>query len=290
MARTRELVRRRKSIRNTRKITRTMEMIATAKFKKASDRIHAAAPYADRLAAMVSGLAASMSGQFQDPLLRVPEETKRVALLVVTGNRGLCGAYNTNVLSKSLETYRARKAEGKEIELQVSGKKGISFFQYQDVPIAKKYVEFEDKPVYDRVKPIADDFLARFRAEAFDELRVVYTRFASSSRQVVVEEVFLPLQAGSVAETAATRDYIYEPGPAEILTELLPHSFRTRLFTVFLHAAASEQVARMVAMKNATDNADEIIKSLTRMYNRARQSQITTEILEIMGAKAAMEG
>lgn len=290
MARTRELVKRRKSVRNTRKITKTMEMVATAKFKRASDRIQHASPYADRLAEMVSHLVTSLEGRFDDPLVRVPDQEKKVVLVAVSANRGLCGGYNSNVLSRSRAVRERLLAEGKSVELHVAGKKGLAYFRYLDVPVATGYTEFDDRPSYKRVREIADGFLDRFRTGDFDRTVVVYTRFESSARQRVVEETFLPLSAKGKDEHAGpAHEYLYEPEPGRILAELLPHTLRTRFFTVFLHAAASEQVSRMVAMKNATENAEEMIKSLTRMYNRARQSQITTEILEIMGAKAAME-
>ena len=291
MAQTRELVKRRKTVRNTCKITRTMEMIATAKFKKASDRIGMSAAYADRLAEMVSGLVANLGGSFDDPLIRSAETSRRTLLFAVTANRGLCGAYNVNVLNRTRHIQDDLHAEGQEVELHVVGKKGISFFHFLGHEPTQSYTDIDDRPAYDRIRPIADRMLNGYRAGEFDRLVMVYTRFESASRQEVATEVFLPLAApvGS-SPKGPIREYIYDPDPETILRDLLPHSFRTRFFTVFLHAAACEQVARMVAMKNATDNAEEMIKVLTRMYNRARQSAITSEILEIMGAKAAMEG
>ncbi len=291
MAQTRELVKRRKTVRNTCKITRTMEMIATAKFKKASDRIGMSAAYADRLAEMASGLVANLEGSFEDPLIRSVEHPQRTLLFPVTANRGLCGAYNVNVLNRTRHLQEELYAEDQQVELHVVGKKGITFFQFLGVDPARSYTDIDDRPSYESIRTIADELLGRYRNGDFDRLVMVYSRFESASRQEVVDEVFLPL-ASPTSEGAprASREYLYDPDPETILRDLLPHSFRTRFFTVFLHAAACEQVARMVAMKNATDNAEEMIKVLTRMYNRARQSAITSEILEIMGAKAAMEG
>jgi F-type H+-transporting ATPase subunit gamma len=211
---------------------------------------------------------------------------------MLTANRGLCGGYNNNVIREAFKLIDARRAAGQDCELHVSGKKGLAYCRFFGYAIASSTTRFEDKPAYEQVEPIAASLLQRFEAGEIDELHLVYTKFLSSAAQRVTSEQLLPLTlpASSTTPSAVTAaEYIFEPSAEQLLASLIPEAFKTAFFTAFLHAAASEQVARMVAMKNATDAAEEMIKDLTRLYNRARQTQITMEIAELLGGAEALK-
>jgi F-type H+-transporting ATPase subunit gamma len=290
MAKTRVLVKRRKAVRNIRKITRTMELIATARFKKAMDRATQAAAYTKKINEIVADLAQA-NLKFSHPLLQKPAEEKNVALLVLTSNRGLCGGYNAGILRLAIQRLREFQAEGKNIRLEVSGKRGLNFMRFEKRQVDQSYTTFEDKPGFDAVQEIANRFVADFIAGRLHRLDVAYQKFESSARQKPVVETLLPigdLAAGAAASTT-TIDYEFLPSPQEILDEIVPAAFRARFFKCFLDAAVGEQIARMVAMKSATENADEMIRSISRQYNRARQTQITSELAEIIGGAAALE-
>ncbi len=304
MAKARALDRRRKAVRNIRKITRTMELIATARFKKAMDRAHAATAYTRRITALVADLAQS-GLEVSHPLLESRDETKAVTLLVLSGNRGLCGGYNGNVQRLALQRYRELTDSLPRVELELSGKRGIGAFKFRGIVPATSYTHFEDKPRFDEVSLLADRYLEAYVTGAIDRLDVVYTRFETVGRQVATVETLLPLgtlalgsadgkqktPAASAAPPQRSGERMYEflPSAASILEEVVPTSFKVRLFKCFLDAAVSEQVARMVAMKRATENADALIKRLSMTYNRARQSQITSEILEVLGGVEALK-
>lgn len=295
MANIRQLDKRRKSVRNIRKITRTMELIATARFKKAMERAVAATDYTKRITQIVQDLANSGT-DVSHPLLQSRENVKNIDLLVLTANRGLCGGYNGNVIKVAV----ARRAEiinqisGGEVS--VSGKRGIGAFKYANIPVEKTYTEFEDQPSFDAVGRIADELITRFITGKVDRVDVAYTKFISSSRQTAVVETLLPFAGlevssadeGNVGGKSVQDDYEFLPNAEGILEEVVPASFRARLFKCFLDAAVSEQIARMIAMKGATENAGDLIKSLSRTYNRARQSKITGEIMEIIGGVEAL--
>jgi F-type H+-transporting ATPase subunit gamma len=295
MAKARALDRRRKSVRNIRKITRTMELIATARFKKAMDRSVAARDYTKHLAKILENIA-SVGADVAHPLLEI-RPTKRAAALVLTGNRGLCGGYNSNVVRQSVALLGQWKSEQVPAHVSVSGKRGISALRFRGVDIAEQYSQFEDKPEFAAVAPIGQAYLAAYAAGEIDRLDVVYTRFHSIAKQEAVTEMLLPLappRAGAESDATtsaklASDEYDFYPSAGSILEEILPASFLSRLFKCFLDAAVSEQVARMVAMKAATENAGGLIKSLSRQYNRARQSQITGEIMEILGGVEALK-
>jgi F-type H+-transporting ATPase subunit gamma len=295
MAKARALDKRRKSIRNIRKITRTMELIATARFKKAMDRATAATAYTRRITQIVANLAKA-GLQVSHPLLEPRPEIKHVALLVLTANRGLCGGYNGSVVRAATPRYQELQALG-ELRLEVSGKRGVSGLRYRGVTIDESYLQFNDQPKFEEVEPIANRYLDLYALGKLDRLDVAYTKFVSSSKQVAVIETLLPLGslegAEPVADPAAERGestYEFLPSAESILAEVVPASFKAKLFKCFLDAAVSEQIARMVAMKSATDNASGMIKDLSMTYNRARQSQITGEIMEIIGGVEALKG
>jgi F-type H+-transporting ATPase subunit gamma len=292
MAKARALDRRRKSVKNIRKITRTMELIATARFKKAMDRSIAARDYTKHLAKILENIG-GVGADAAHPLLE-SRPTKRAAVLVLTGNRGLCGGYNSNIVRQSVALLGQWKSEQVPAQVSVSGKRGISALKFRGVDVGNKYDQFEDKPEFAAVAPIGRAYLEAYEAGAIDRLDVVYTKFHSIAKQEAVTETLLPLAppqtgSGSVKAKLASDEYDFYPSAQSILEEILPASFLSRLFKCFLDAAVSEQVARMVAMKAATENAGGLIKSLSRQYNRARQSQITGEIMEILGGVEALK-
>ncbi|HEY4308156.1 MAG TPA: ATP synthase F1 subunit gamma [Pirellulales bacterium] len=295
MAKARALDKRRKSIKNIRKITRTMELIATARFKKAMDRASAATAYTKRITALVAELATS-GLKVSHPLLEARSEIKTASLLVLTGNRGLCGGYNSNVNRAAVARWKELQATVPKTLLEVSGKRGIAAFKFREIATHRAFTQFEDKVSYTEIDELANGYLEDYITGRLDRLDVAYTRFDSIARQVAVVETLLPL--GAIAGADATSapaakagpQYEFLPSAKSILEEVVPTSFKVKLFKCFLDAAVSEQVARMVAMKAATENADKIIKHLTMTYNRARQSQITGEIMEVLGGVEALKG
>ncbi|KAA0139291.1 ATP synthase F1 subunit gamma [Gimesia chilikensis] len=290
MAKARAIVKRLKAVKNIRKITRTMELIATARFKKAMDRAAEAAAYTRKISELVADLSQA-NLEFHHPLLEKHETEKNSVLLVLTSNRGLCGGYNTGVLKLALKRYQELQNEGQNVRLEVSGKRGISFLKFQGVTADNTYTHFEDRPTFEEVDDLASRYITEYIEGKIDRLDVAYTEFISSSRQEAVVHSLLPIGALETSETDSEEQYDYEflPSAQEILEEIVPTAFKARLFKCFLDAAVSEQIARMVAMKGATENANEMVGTLSAQYNRARQTQITSEILEIIGGAAALE-
>ncbi|MBN1393680.1 MAG: ATP synthase F1 subunit gamma [Pirellulales bacterium] len=292
MAKARTLDRRRRSISGIRKITRTMELISTAQFKRAMTRATTAAAYTERVTALVGHLARS-GLEVSHPLLEPRPEPKLATLLVLTGNRGMCAGYNAGVIRQGVARYRELATVASDVALEVSGKRGISAFRFRKIPIDVEFTHFEDKPSFAEVDVLAERYLQDFTAGKLDRLDVAYTRFKSVSHQQAVVETLLPFHVGQVDNLSYKgheTQYEFLPSAAGILDEVVPMSFRVRLFKCFLDAAVSEQVARMVAMKAATENADEMISHLSMAYNRARQGQITNELLEIIGGADALNG
>lgn len=294
MAKARALDKRRKSIRNIRKITRTMELIATARFKKAMDRATAASAYTARITQLVADLAQS-GLEVSHPLLEQREKTDRVVLLMLTANRGLCGGYNGGIIRTALPHLKELQESYDSVQLEVSGKRGISAMKFRNIAMDESFTHFDDQPKYDEVELIANRYLDDFVSGRIDRLDVAYTRFESISRQKAMIETLLPI--GSLSGTDSDEQesqgesmYEFLPSAKSILEEVVPTSFKVKLFKCFLDAGVSEQIARMVAMKSATENADEIIRHLSMTYNRARQSQITGEIMEIIGGVEALKG
>lgn len=295
MAKARALDKRRKSIKNIRKITRTMELIATARFKKALDRAQSSMAYTDRIRKLVADLVRA-GLEVSHPLLVERPETKHATLLVLTANRGFCGGYNGNVMRLAVSRLaELRNIAGIEsVTLEMSGKRGIAACKHRQLSPGLTYTQFEDKPSYDEVEVLANRYLESFILRKLDRLDVVYTKFLSASRQVAVAETLLPLGelAGADAKSephSGQTPYEFLPSAESILEEIVPASFKISLFKCFLDAAVSEQIARMVAMKSATENADKMIKLLTRNYNRARQSSITGELLDVIGGVEALK-
>ncbi|QDT97392.1 ATP synthase F1 subunit gamma [Gimesia aquarii] len=292
MAKARAIVKRLKAVKNIRKITRTMELIATARFKKAMDRASEAAAYTQKISELVSDLSQA-NLEFHHPLLEKHETEKNSVLLVLTSNRGLCGGYNSGVLKGALKRYQELETSGQNVRLEVSGKRGISFLKFQGTSASQTYTHFEDRPTFEEVDELASRYITEYIEGKIDRLDVAYTEFVSASKQEPVVHSLLPIGAlkSSEAESSGSQKYDYEflPSAQEILEEIVPTAFKARLFKCFLDAAVSEQIARMVAMKGATENANDMVGTLSAQYNRARQTQITSEILEIIGGAAALE-
>ncbi|MEO2089725.1 MAG: ATP synthase F1 subunit gamma [Gemmataceae bacterium] len=293
----RSLVKRRKAIRNIRKITKTMELIATARFKKALDRASEADAYTRKIAQLAADLTQS-AGDVSHPLLAVRPEVKKTLILVLTANRGLCGGYNGGVLRAAMGQIREMRATNAAFDLEVSGKRGAAYFKFQQIPAAAVYTHFEEKPQFDEVDVVAQKLIDLYTTGAVDRVIVAYQKFHSVSRQNPVVETLLPLSSVSVETTkkgpaadAAGPKVSYEffPDAGEILNELVPVAFKVRLFKCFLDAAVGEQIARRVAMKAATENAGDLIKEVSRLYNRTRQANITKEISELIAGSEALK-
>jgi len=298
MAKTRAIVKRRKAIRNIRKITRTMELIATARFKKAQDRAVEAEAYTRKIGELAADLSAN-AGDLTHPLLQKRAEVHNSLLLVLCSNRGLCGGYNAAILREANARIREIQSQGITLHLELSGKRAINYYRYQRLPAEATYTHFEDRPAFDEVEQLAERYLAGYIAGRLDRVEVAYMRYLNAAKQVPVVETLLPLSSLAPppgrhppprpTAPEAKVEYEFLPRAQEILEDILPVSFKVRLFQCFLDAAVSEQIGRRVAMKAATENAGDMIKALTRKYNRARQAQITNEIAEVIGGAASLE-
>ena len=291
MAQTRELRRRIKSVENTRQITKTMEMVATSKLKRAQDRVVAARPYAQALAEVIGDLYdAELASRF--PLLRRPDgPPRRVALIAITSNRGLCGAFNANLIKEARRRLGELEQAGAEVELHLVGRKGIGFFRFlgRDVAVARQDIGDRPTPVHagELVQPLMD----RFAGGQLDAVEVVFAKFNSALSTPPTRLAVLPIEPPAHEDGARReRFYLLKPDPDQILEALLPLYVRNQVFRALVETAAAEQGARRTAMKNATDSAGDMIDTLRRTYNRARQSQITQELAEIVGGAEALKG
>ena len=287
MAEARQILRRRKAIRNIHKLCYTMQLIATARFKRAMDRALEAAAYTDKIAELAADLGRAAT-TVDHPLIRV-REPNRIALLVITANRGLCGGYNSNIL-RTASQHLGRLA-GRTVFLDVAGKRGIAYFRFRRIAMRRTYTHFEDRVRYEEVRVLADEFIDAYAKEEIDRVDVAYMKFLSAGRQIPVVETLLPLTAPTGDGDSCGEEIPYEfyPSPEDLLAEILTMAFRTRLFKCFLDAASSEQIARMVAMKGATENAARMDRQLTLLYSRARQEKITKELAEIVGGAEALK-
>ncbi|MCH9650703.1 MAG: ATP synthase F1 subunit gamma [Deltaproteobacteria bacterium] len=286
MANRRAIVKRRKAVRNIKKITRTMQLIATARFQAALNRAVATRPYTDKLAELVADLS-GVAEDFAHPLLESRETVKRSSLIILTSNRGLCGGYNANVLRTAVKHLREQKAAGIETDVHMVGKKGVSAFRFQQRPTVESITDIEDKPRFQQVEPIGQNLIERFLSGEVDAVHVAYMRFFSAGRQIPEVFQLLPLTQPATEGSGST-SYEIKPSAEKLLNEILPATVRMRLFQSFNDAAVSEQIARMAAMKAATEAAQDMIGNLTREYNRARQTQITLELLDIVGGANAL--
>ena len=298
MAKTREIKSRIRAVGNIQRITRTMQMIATARFQAASGRVASSRPFSRKIGELVAEVSSSTGGA-DHPLLRAPSPPRnKHLLLVLSSNRGLCGAYNANVLRTAFNQIRAWRRAGEAYDIEVVGKKGMATMRFTSTPVARFLGHFGDKPPYNQVEHLADEYMQWFEQGHYDSVRVAYMSFISSSRQVPEVLQLLPAQApvdepsdaagqGRGGALAAV-EYDFSPEPRQLLDELLPMTVRVRLFQCFNEAVVSEHVARMVAMKAATDAARKLGRNLTLRYNRARQAAITTELTEIVSGAASV--
>jgi len=287
MAKGRELKGRIKSVENTRKITRTMEMVATSKMKRAQDRVVAARPFANSLSEVIANLyTPELAERF--PLLRQPATVKKAAVIVLTSNRGLAGAFNANLLKEARALLARLKDESAEPELHVIGKKGLGYFRYVGRAVASSRTDVTDRPTAQNAAEIVDELIQRFASAEIDAVYVVYAKFQSALSTPPATQMILPVTPPE--RTGPQPDYILLPSAEAILTQLLPSYVRNSVYRALVETAAGEQGARRTAMKNATDNAGEMLNVLRRTFNRARQAQITQEIAEIVGGSAALEG
>ena len=286
MAKGRELKGRIKSVENTRKITRTLEMVATSKMKRTQDRVAAARPYSEALREVLAGLySPELADRF--PLLRQPKEVKRVAVILMTANRGLAGAFNANLIKEARATIARLEGQGVAVEVHAVGKKGLGYFRYVGREVASSRIDITDKPTADNGAEIVNDLVARFSAGELDGVYVIYPQFKSVLTAPPATVQVLPVQPPAASKTQM--DYILAPDAETILGALLPLYVRNSVYRALVELTAAFYAAQRTAMKNATDNASDMLKVLGRTYNRARQANITQEIAEIVGGAAALE-
>lgn len=287
MAKGRELKSRIKSVENTRKITRTLEMVATSKMKRTQDRVAAARPYAESLREVIGGLyTPELAERF--PLLRQPSEIKRAAVVVLTANRGLAGAFNANLIKEARSTIGRLESQGVQVDVHGVGKKGIGYFRYLGRAVLTQRVDVGDRPTADQAAEIVNDLMAAFAKGELDAVYLVYPNFKSVLSAPPTAVQVLPVQPPEAGGT--NRDYILVPDAETILGALLPLYVRNAMYRALVELTAAFYAAQRTAMKNATDNASDMLKVLGRTYNRARQAGITQEIAEIVGGAAALQG
>jgi F-type H+-transporting ATPase subunit gamma len=282
LAKAREILKRRKAVINTKKITKTMEMIATAKFRKAINRMTGSRSYYGALEKMAGVLFEDIS----HPLALAREQCSHTTLLVLTSNRGLCGGYNSGALRLARKRYSELIANGQKVSLWMSGKKSHAYAKYNQLPMDRKLLSPEDKTTWEDAVGLARELAGNFLNGTTDLVEIIYNSFTSTTSHKPTAEQLIPLKLPAPEEE---RGYFWEPGPEDMREEFVYRVLEHRLFGIYLESGAVEQVARRIAMKNATDSADEMIKILTRIYNRARQYQITQEISELIGGAEALE-
>ena len=299
MAKARELRRRIKSVQSTRQITRTMEMVSTSKLKRAQDRVVGARPYAAALAEVLGELYAPEYAE-DFPLLRQPEggKIRRAALLLVTSNRGLCGAFNANLIREARQRMRELEEAGAQVDLHLVGRKGVGFFRFTRRAAASARIDIGDRPTVAHASELADPLMAQFAAGALDAVDVVFAKFNSAVSTPPTTLRILPVTPPR-ADGRTLKDsrsdrlpafFILKPDARSILERLLPLYVRNQIYRALVETAAAEHGARRTAMKNATDSAGEMLDILRRTFNRARQAQITQEIAEIVGGAEALQG
>jgi F-type H+-transporting ATPase subunit gamma len=280
----REIRRRIKSVKNIQQITKAMKMVAAARLRRAQERATASRPYTDKMRELLTNVAAS-SGEVSHPLLNV-REIKRVGYIIVGADKGLAGAYTSNLIREALPQVSGRE----DVSLVTIGRKSRDYFRRRGYTIAREYTGFSEKPTYEHAVMIARDIAASFEAEEFDEIYLVFTRFISPINTKPTTIKLLPVEASDLQEGhQGTLEYIFEPSAAEVLSLLLPKYLETVIYGALLQSAASELGARMTAMGSATDNAQELISKLILNYNKVRQANITREISEIVGGAEALK-
>ena len=285
----RVLRRRIKSVESSKKITRAMELIAASRIHKAQQRVAAARPYSEQITAVIRNLASAGAGGGH-PLLTARDSVSKVGFVVICADRGLAGGYNSGVLRAAERALKEEVASGREYVLILVGKKARDYFRFRGYTIAASFAGFVDNPSYEHAREVGEEVRTRFEEGGVDRVDLVYTQFLSVGTQRVVTRQFMPIEQETVVEApeGPSADYEYEPEPDSILDSLLPRYAEARLFAALLDSTASFFAAQQRAMKSATDNAEELIRVLSRQMNRARQESITTEILEIVGGAEAL--
>jgi F-type H+-transporting ATPase subunit gamma len=276
-----------KSVQNTRKITKAMEMVAASKMRKAQDRMRHARPYAEKIRNVAAHLSHA-NPEYRHPFLVARDSVKRVGIIVVTTDKGLCGALNTNVLRMTLNQYKEWQSQGEEIEVCTLGNKGLGFMQRLGANIVSQAVQLGDRPQMDKLIGAIKVMLDGYIADRFDRLLIAYTRFVNTMKQEPVIEQLLPLGGERLGAPEGTWDYLYEPDARAVLEQVVTRYIESIIFQAVAENMASEQSARMVAMKSASDNARTLIDELTLVYNKNRQAAITKELSEIVGGAAAV--
>jgi F-type H+-transporting ATPase subunit gamma len=276
-----------KSVQNTRKITKAMEMVAASKMRKAQDRMRHARPYAEKIRNVAAHLSHA-NPEYRHPFLVDRDSVKRVGLIVVTTDKGLCGALNTNVLRLVLNQYKEWRAQGEEIEVCALGNKGLGFMQRLGANIVSQAVQLGDRPQMEKLIGAVKVMLDGYTNDRFDRLLIAYTRFVNTMKQEPVVEQLLPLAGDKLGAPEGAWDYLYEPDARVVLDQVLTRYIESIIFQAVAENMASEQSARMVAMKAASDNAKTLIEDLTLVYNKNRQAAITKELSEIVGGAAAV--
>jgi len=296
MATLRDIKNRITSVQSTRQITRTMEMVSTAKIRRAQDRIENARPYALAMAEVLGNVVANV-GDVEHPLLDVREERTRVCLVALTSDRGLAGAFNSNIIRMTERMIAELTADGVEVDLILVGKKAVGYFRYRGIEPAMSLVGISDKPTFADARQVAARVMDDYADAKVDAVYVLYNRFKNLAEQKPEATQLLPIEQETLDKAEAdvearglNLEYLFEPTSADVLKSLLPAYVEALIYRSMLESAASEHGARRTAMKSATDNATDMISTLTRSYNRARQAAITTEIAEIVGGAAALEG
>jgi F-type H+-transporting ATPase subunit gamma len=282
----RDVKRRIKSVENTKQITRTMELVATSKLKRATDRVYATRPYSQALQEIVSGLYSRELAE-KYPILRRPETVKRAAVLLLTANRGLAGGFNANLIRQARNLLARLRSEGIGTELHIAGKKGIAYFKFRGEPMMTQRTDISDRPTVEDAESLVGPIRQRFERGDVDAVCLVSSQFRSAMSTPPHTRELLPIKADPKGSSADV--YILSPSGDVILERILPAYIRNAVYTALVENQAAEQGSRRTAMKNATDNAGEVLEHLTRTYNRARQGQITQEIAEIVGGSAALE-
>ena len=292
MPRTKEIRGKIKSVQNTRKSTKAMEMVAASKMRKAQDRMHAARPYGDKIRVICSHLARANVTDYRHPFLNQNEGAKKVGIILVSTDKGLAGALNTNIQRVLLQRMREWSAEGIQVEASALGNKGLGFLQRLGVPVLSQAVQLGDRPSIDRLIGAIAVQIEAYKEGKVDKVYLCYSRFVNAMKQIPVVEQLLPLSDEQLSAEEPQRkfswDYIYEPDAQTVLDELLRRYVEALIYQAVAENMASEQSARMVAMKAASDNAKKLIDDLQLVYNKTRQAGITKEITEIVGGAAAV--
>ncbi|MBT3199703.1 MAG: ATP synthase F1 subunit gamma [Phycisphaerales bacterium] len=294
MAKARRILKHANAIKNIRTITRTMEMVAAARFKRTHDLAASARPYTDHLAGMVADIVERLPREkLTHPLMIEPEGVNTLVMLVITSNRGLCGSFNTGVLRLVIERMEQLKESGYKVRLHVIGKRGIQFFRFRRIEVAREYRDFTDMPDYRDIRDASTELMDMYLDGEISDLEIGYMQFISVGRQSPSIAQILPMSdLPSVTQTIPGQDtlpYDFHPSPEQLFEKLLPVAVIQKIYQCFMDAAVSEQVMRIAAMHGATESADEMIQKMTVKYNRVRQSQITTELSEIMGGRMGLE-